>query len=142
MRSFLPSLALAAALVACAARPPQNDAALYNDLGGMPGIQRVIGDMIDRSVVDPRIAWSFDNTNHDRLKRLISQQVCNLSGGPCARRERGMGPAHRHLGLREAHFNAVVEHLQDSMDAAGTPFRAQLRLLRLLAPMKREIVAG
>ena len=142
MRSFLSSLALAAALVACAARPPQNDAALYNDLGGMPGIQRVIGDMIDRSVVDPRIAWSFDNTNHDRLKRLISQQVCNLSGGPCARRERGMGPAHRHLGLRESHFNAVVEHLQDSMDAAGTPFRAQLRLLRLLAPMKREIVAG
>jgi len=26
------------------------------------------------------------------------------------------------------------------MEAAGTPFRAQLRLLALLAPMKREIV--
>src|SRR4028119_1336741 len=99
MRSFLSSLALAAALVACAARPPQNDAALYNDLGGMPGIQRVIGDMIDRSVVDPRIAWSFDNTNHDRLKRLISQQVCSLSAGPGGRARRGTGPAHRARGL-------------------------------------------
>ena len=141
MRRFLPVLGLAAALSACASAP-RRDAALFDQLGGMPGIERVISDTVDRSVSDPRVAWAFDNSNHDRLKRLISRQVCNLSGGPCPKRERGMGPAHRHLGLGESHFNAVVEHLQDSMDAAGTPFRAQLRLLRLLAPMKREIVAG
>lgn len=141
MRPILPALALAAALSACASPEPR-DAALYERLGGMPGIERIVSDMIDRSVSDPRVAWSFDNTNHDRLKRLIAQQVCNLSGGPCPRRERGMGPAHRHLGLGESHFNAVVENLQDAMDAAGTPFRTQLRLLRLLAPMKREIVTG
>ncbi|CAA9217676.1 MAG: hypothetical protein AVDCRST_MAG08-477 [uncultured Acetobacteraceae bacterium] len=142
MRRFLPVLGLAAALSGCASRQPQPDAALFDQLGGMPGIERIISDTLDRSISDPRVAWAFDNSNHGRLKRLISQQVCNLSGGPCPRRERGMGPAHRHLGLGESHFNAVVEHLQDSMDAAGTPFRAQLRLLRLLAPMKREIVAG
>lgn len=142
MRRILPSLALAAALSACASTPPSRDAALFGELGGMPGIERIVSGLVDRSVSDPRVAWAFDNTNHDRLKRLIAQQVCNLSGGPCPRRERGMGPAHRHLGLGEAHFNAVVENLQDSMDEAGTPFRAQLRLLRLLAPMKREIVTG
>ena len=138
-RRVLPALLLAASLAACAPRPR---AALYDDLGGMPGIERIVSGMVDRSTTDPRTAWAFDNTNHDRLKRLISQQFCNLSGGPCPKRERGMAPAHRHLQLREADFNAVVESLQDSMDAAGTPFRAQLRLLRLLAPMKREIVAG
>jgi hemoglobin len=142
-RPTLPALFLAAALAACAApSPPPRDAALFDQLGGMGGIERIVSDTVDRSVADPRIAWSFDNTNHGRLKRLIAQQFCNLSGGPCPRRERGMGPAHRHLGLREAHFNALVENLQDAMDAAGTPFRAQLRLLRLLAPMKREIVTG
>jgi hemoglobin len=145
VRPLLPALALAAALSACAAPPPPasppRDAALFDQLGGMAGIERIVSDAVDRSLADPRIAWALDNTNHGRLKRLISQQFCNLSGGPCPRRERGMGPAHRHLGLREAHFNALVENLQDSMDAAGTPFRAQLRLLRLLAPMKREIVA-
>jgi len=140
MRSVLPAVALAAALSACA--QPQRDSALFDQLGGMAGVERNVSDTVDRSLADPRIAWSFDNTNHDRLKRLIARQVCNLSGGPCPRRERGMGPAHRHLGLGEAHFNALVENLQDAMDAAGTPFRAQLRLLRLLAPMKREIVTG
>ena len=143
MRPVLPALALAAALSACAApSPPRPNAILFEQLGGMAGIERIVSGTVDRSVADPRIAWSFDNTNHDRLKRLIAQQVCNLSGGPCPRRERGMGPAHRHLGLREARFNALVENLQDAMDEAGTPFRAQLRLLRLLAPMKWEIVTG
>ena len=141
MRPLFPALALAAALSACAPSSSR-DAALFDQLGGMAGIERIVSDTVDRSLADPRVAWSFDNTNHGRLKRLIAQQVCNLSGGPCPRRERGMGPAHRHLGLKEVHFNALVENLQDAMDKAGTPFRAQLRLLRLLAPMKREIVTG
>jgi hemoglobin len=119
---------------------PAAEEALFQDLGGMPGIERIVAGLVDRSVADPRIAWSFDNVNHARLKRLIAQQVCHLSGGPCPRRDRGMGAAHRHLGLAEADFNALVENLQDAMDAAGTPFRTQLRLLALLAPMKREIV--
>lgn len=142
MRRVFPALALAAALASGCASQPRRDAALFDDLGGMPRIERFVSDTIDRSVSDPRIAWAFDNTNRDRLKRLVSRQICTLSGGPCPKRERGMGPAHRHLRLTEYDFNAVVDHLQDSMDAAGTPFRAQLRLLRLLAPMKREIVTG
>ena len=118
--------------------PPSRaaDASLFEHLGGLGGIERIV----DRSLADPRIGWAFDNTNHDRLKRLIAQQFCNLSGSPCPRRERGMGAAHRHLGLAEYHFNALVGNLQDAMDEAGTPFRAQIRLLALLAPMKLEIV--
>lgn len=144
MRRLFPALALAAAALSsgCAHGGPGRGAALFDDLGGMPGIERIVSGMVDRSASDPRVAWAFDNSNHDRLKRLIAQQFCDLSGGPCPKRGRGMGPAHRHLRLAERDFNAVVENLQDSMDAAGTPFRAQLRLLRLLAPMKREIVTG
>jgi hemoglobin len=117
------------------------DDSLFQHLGGIAGIERIVSGTIDRAIADSRIACSFDNVNHDRLKRLITQQVCYLTGGPCAHRDRGMGPAHRHLELREGHFNALVEDMQDSMDAAGTPFRTQLRLLAILAPMKREIVA-
>ena len=37
-------------------------------------------------------------------------------------------------------FNALVEVLQQSMEARGIPFGAQNRLLARLAPMHREIV--
>lgn len=136
MRTLLLAALLAAPLVAPGAA---RAGTLYDDLGGEAGVARIVNGMVDRALADPRIAF-FDNTNHERLRGLIAQQFCNLSGGPCAARPRGMGPAHAHLGLRERHFLALVEDLQDSMDAAGVPFRTQNRLLAILAPMKREIV--
>ena len=48
--------------------------------------------------------------------------------------------SHAHLGLRMRDMNAVVEHLRDSMEESGVPFRAQNRLLALLAPLHRDIV--
>lgn len=141
MSRFLLAPLAATALLAGAALPaPARAGTLFDDLGGEAGVARIVDGMVDRALADPRIAFSFDNTNHDRLRRLIAQQFCHLSGGPCEARPRGMGPAHAHLDLHERHFLALVEDLQDSMDAAGVPFRTQNRLLALLAPMKREIV--
>jgi hemoglobin len=130
-------LALAAMLAATA---PAGAATLYNALGGEAGVTRVVARTIDASAADPRIAHTFDNTNLLRLKRLLVQQICSLGGGGCAVRQRTMAAAHAHLGLTELHFNALVENLQDAMEAEGVPFRTQNRLLALLAPMKREIV--
>jgi len=47
---------------------------------------------------------------------------------------------HADLTIDQADFNALVEVLQDAMDAQGIPFAQQNRLLALLAPMHREIV--
>ena len=136
MRNAILAGLLAATLLAVPARAET----LYEALGGEPGVARIVDGMVDRSLADPRIAFTFDNVEHGRLKRLIAQQFCNLAGGPCEARPRGMRAAHAHLGLHERHFLALVENLQDSMEAAGVPFRTQNRLLALLAPMKREIV--
>ncbi len=52
-----------------------------------------------------------------------------------------MTTAHADLDIAPRQFNAIVEDLQDSMEAEGIPFRTQNRLLALLAPMHRDIVA-
>jgi hemoglobin len=119
---------------------PAAAATLYDALGGEAGVTRMVARTIDAAAVDPRIAHTFDNTNLDRLKRLLVQQICHLTGGGCAVRNRTMAAAHAHLGLTELHFNALVELMQDAMDQEGIPFRTQNRLLAILAPMKREIV--
>jgi hemoglobin len=51
-----------------------------------------------------------------------------------------MADAHAHLGITRADFNALVEHLQDAMDAARVPFATQNRLLARLAFSHRDIV--
>ena len=51
-----------------------------------------------------------------------------------------MSAAHKGLHLTNADFDALVEDLQDALDAAGVPFRVQNRLLARLAPMQKDVV--
>ena len=51
-----------------------------------------------------------------------------------------MKAAHADLQIRRADFNALVEVLQQSLDARAIPFTVQNRLLALLAPMHRDII--
>lgn len=114
-------------------------ATLFDDLGGMDGLSRIVSGMVDRAAADPRIAAKFDNINLERLKRMIVLHTCKVTDGGC-RYERGLRGPHVQLELTRYHFNALVEVLQDVMDAEGIPFRTQNRLLARLAPMEREIV--
>jgi hemoglobin len=52
-----------------------------------------------------------------------------------------MKDAHADLKITRADFNALVEVLQQAMDARSIPFTRQNQLLALLAPMHRDIVA-
>lgn len=130
--------ALAVASVLCGAAPAR--AALYDDLGARPGLERIVERLFALSLVDPRIRAEFDNINVPRLKGRIAMHLCHVSGGPCEYRGISMQGAHAGLDLTQRHFNALVENLQAAMDAEGIPFRTQNRLLAILAPMQRDVV--
>ena len=129
---------LAASLLAAPARA----GTLYDDLGGRAGLTRIANGMLGRVQADPRIKDKFDDANIERLQGLLMLQFCVVSGGPCTYPGRDMKAAHADLNLAPRHFNAVVEDLQDAMDAEGVPFRTQNRLLARLAPMHRDIEAA
>lgn len=113
---------------------------LYAALGGREGIARFIDDTVERSLVDARIAGFFANADIPLLKQRLTDQVCQLAGGPCVYEGADMASAHAGLGIRSAHFNVLVEHLQAAMRAAGVPVGARNRLVALLAPMRPHIV--
>jgi hemoglobin len=115
-------------------------AGLYVALGERAGIERFIARTVDRSLVDPRIASFFSNADVTLLKERLTDQVCQLAGGPCAYDGADMASAHTGQGIRSKHFNALVENLQAAMDAEGVPYAAQNRVLALLAPMRPHIV--
>ena len=48
--------------------------------------------------------------------------------------------AHQDLDISRQDFNALVELLQQAMDARGISFAAQNGMLARLAPLHREIV--
>ncbi len=144
MKNILIALLLAAGgplHVSAVAQTAGADDALYKALGEKPGIAALADDFVQRMVADPRIGPMFKNTKLPNLKEQIGAQFCFLSGGPCKYEGDTMKAAHKDLGITKANFNQVVEHLQLAMDGRGIPFREQNRLLALLAPMHRDIIA-
>ncbi len=144
---FAAVVALAAAFAQVQAQTPYvppvpADDSLYQAFGGQPGLQRLMDDLVERLLADPRMKPFFADAELPQLKEALVLQFCEVSGGPCRRdaKAKGMREVHEGQDITRADFNALVEVLQQAMDAQGIPFAAQNRLLVQLAPMHREIV--
>lgn len=141
MRS-IPLLAagLLLASTAFAQTAPANDS-IYQAWGGKAGIRAVMEDFVPRLFSDPRMAPFFKNSNRAHLTTQLTEQLCQEAGGPCQYDGPPMKLVHQDMDIRRRDFNALVELLQQSMDAKGIPFAAQNGMLARLAPMHRDIVA-
>ena len=120
--------------------PALADDALFADMGGQPGIDRLVDASVDAYLADPRIRAIFDESNLDRVRAEFKVQFCQVAGGPCVYAGHDMAAAHKGLHLTNADFNAVVEDLQGAMDKVGIGFTTQNRFLARLAPMQRQVV--
>ena len=141
MRHLAHALLVTAAIAFAPAGQAQtaNDA-LYQQLGGQPGLVVLMDDFMERLIADQRMNPFFKDVDQKHVKEELVIQFCEVSGGPCKRKGPDMKKAHAGFDINKAAFNALVEVLQQSMDARGIPFGTQNRLLAQLAPMHREII--
>ena len=128
------------AFVLCAANGYAADKSLYDRLGGKPAITAVVDDFVANVAADNRINGFFAKTDIPRLKRLLVEQICAGSGGPCTYTGRDMKTAHMGMGVADEHFGALVEDLVKSLDKFKVPAREKNELLGVLGPMKTDIV--
>ena len=122
-----------------ASAQPVNDA-LYQSLGGQSGLTRLMDDFMLRLLADPRMNPFFKDVDQAHVKAQLAAQFCEVAGGPCKLNGPDMKKVHSGFDISKANFNALVEVLQQSMDAQGIAFSAQNRLLAQLAPMHRDII--
>jgi hemoglobin len=128
-------------LASLVAQAQAADDSLYQAWGGKAGIQAVMQDFVPRLEADPRIGRHFKREGRDNLVKQLTDQLCQVSGGPCIYGGAPMDKVHRDLDITKADFNALVEVLQASMNTKGVPFRAQNGMLARLAPMHRQVIA-
>lgn len=112
---------------------------VYKDFGELAGLTALMEDFMTRLVADQRTRRFFENSDQVALKKHLVEQFCVILGGPCTYTGRDMITAHKGFNIERSHFYALVEVLQQSMDARKIPFRSQNKLLAKLAPMHREI---
>src|SRR5919202_1753935 len=116
-------------------------ASLYDRVGGKPAITAVVDDFVGNVAADNRINGFSARTDIARLKRLLVEQICAGSGGPCTYTGRDMRTTHRGMNINDAQFNALVEDLVKSLDKFKVPAREKDELLAILGPMRKDIVA-
>jgi hemoglobin len=116
------------------------DASLYERLGGQGAIQAVVTKFIGNVGADKRINSYFATTDLKKLNRLLVEQVCAASGGPCTYSGRDMKTTHKGMKVTTAAFNALVEDLVSALDTFNVPKKEKDELLAVLGPMNKDIV--
>lgn len=117
------------------------DESLYVRIGGAEKLARISDRLIDMSAQDPKTSRTFQQkVNIKRLKQLVTEQLIEATGGPQKYSGESMKVSHAGMGLSEAEFYGMVEHLREILDSEGVGDREKNELLRMLAPMKRDIV--
>lgn len=140
-------LCAAALLLTFAGQGPASAApagtSLYARLGGYDAIAAVVDDFIARLAGDPQLGRFFVGHSQDslhRIRQLVVDQICQVTGGPCQYTGRDMKTAHKGLGISEAEWNASVRHLTASLDKFKVPDREKSELLAIASKLKADIV--
>ena len=113
---------------------------LFEQLGGEAKLKASVEEFTNLILADDRINFTFADADLNKFKKLLFEQLCALTQGPCTYTGRDMHEAHIKLNLDNAQFNALAEDLYIAFDHVHVPYRVQNKVMALLAPMEKDIV--
>lgn len=113
---------------------------LYDRLGGEKAISAVVDDFAGNVLADTRINKKFAESNPERLVTNLKAFMCMATGGPCKYAGLNMKDAHKHMGVTDGEFGALVEDLVKTLDKFKVPEKEKNELLSALGGMKGDIV--
>ena len=119
---------------------------LYERLGGVYAIASVIDDFIDRIMDDPRLnANPKVDEAHHRVSRagfkyLVTEQVCEATGGPQRYTGKSMYDSHAHLEIADEEWQAFLDDLRLTLDKFGVPQAERAQLFAIVDSTKSDIV--
>lgn len=131
----------------------KQDKSLYERLGGIYAIAKVVNRFSDTIVNDPIAGKNstnpalreWHNNKLDRLpglKFMRTLWVAAVAGGPFKYTGKDLAEAHRDLRISPDEFDAVAADLEESLDYYNVPEREKEEVLAAFAAHKDEVTAG
>jgi hemoglobin len=137
--STLISAAAALSLLACTASAPHKDMSLFDRIGGIAVLKLVVAETVDAVTTNVKTKRSFKDIKLPALTDSIVNQLCLLTGGGCKYEGETMENAHYDAKISSAEFELFVQAFREALDR-HVGLREKNELLKILAPMKRDIV--
>jgi len=119
---------------------------LYERLGGVYSIATVVDDFVDRVMADPRLnANPLVDEAHHRVppagfKYLVTELVCQATGGPQKYTGRSMADSHVHLKITGHEWDAFLNDFQQTLDKFAVPAEEQAELKAIVDSTRSDIV--
>lgn len=115
---------------------------LYSELGGKAGIEKIVNQFIYEIGYHKSLSQHFEKTNLNHFRSKLTEQLCQLSDGPCHYSGDSMSEVHQHMDITEATFNQTVELFIQAMTESQIPISIQNRLLARLALLRKDILSN
>lgn len=138
--NFIILVSVGMLVAGCTTISTSKRASLFDRLGGFATLNLVVDETIDEVSANPKTKRSFEGIKLATLKKSVVQQLCYLSNGPCNYEGDNMKNAHADHKITQAEFELFVATFRESLNK-HVDTAEKNELLRLLAPMRRDIVA-
>lgn len=115
-------------------------ATLFERLGGKAAVNAAVDIFYQKVMADPRINHFFTTVD---MPRQIAKQKVFLTyafGGAPNYSGKSMREAHKHLPLKEEHFNAVAGHLQATLQELNVPQDLQKEVMAIAASTHDDVL--
>ena len=118
---------------------------LFQRLGGRPGIQSIVDDIVLLHLDNPAIQARFRPylETPDKVE-LVKKHTCDFfeagSGGPTPYKGRSMRDAHRGMNISEAEYMAAVDDILAALKKHAIDDQTQNDVLAIAYSLKGEIL--
>ena len=103
----------------------------------------VTDDFIGRMAADPQLGPFFAGHSTESLKKirqLVVDQLCEMSGGPCYYTGRSMKASHAGMKISAAHWDTAVKHLTATLDKFKVGQKEREELFAAVGSLRADIV--
>ena len=123
------------------AEPPAKDSRpLFERLGGLDAITAVVKEFVKTTGADPRINIFFANTDIPRLEKMMVEDICERTGGPCKYTGKPMKESHMTMKLEDIDFEVFMEDLEATLVKFKVPEREKAEVLADFRSRRAEVM--
>ncbi len=122
-----------------------DQASLYERLGGYDAIAAVADALLPRLMADPELGRFWQNRGADgirREKQLLVDYLCTNAGGPLYYTGRDMKLSHEGMSISDSDWSALTGHLSDTLASFNVPAQESSEVLAFIESTKADIVEG
>ena len=113
---------------------------LYQRLGEEPGLRKIVNDVLDKNLNNPRIGHYFKKVDMPKLKQFVFEFFSMGIGGPHMYTGRDMRTAHTGMNISDEDFESANEDTLLALDENGVGPAEKNEVIAILNSMKADVI--